>query len=214
MDVLDVMGSQGVNDESVERRLAYGEGRQALVDAAIKIVARDGMPRLTYRSLTAEAGVSQGSLRHHFPHLISVLEAALESCLDVSKAYMLLPKTDLNGLFANLAQMMNDRPEIPCFLVEVYTVGRHTPELLEIIQRHQDSYRERVEHSLVSLGLQVDLELVDTVLAMGDGLMYQRVIFGEQHEPALRRQVEGFQKLLLSQLFRERVESLGQKLNT
>lgn len=163
------------------------------------------MPRLTYRSLTAEAGVSQGSLRHHFPHLIGVLEAALENCLDVSRTYMSRPKKDLHGLLANLAIMMGERPEIPRFLTEVYLVARHTPEMLEIVQRHQEGYRERVQNALTELGLVVDIELVDTALAMGDGLMYQRVIFGEQHEAATRRQVAGFQKLLLSQLFKERV---------
>lgn len=200
------------SDDGAARRPGYGEGRQALVDAAIRLVAREGVPKLTYRSLTAEAGVSQGSLRHHFPHLIGVLEAALESCLDVSRAYMAQPNEQLQGLLAHTARLMHDRPEIPAFLAEVYIVARHTPELLEIVRRHQQHYRDRVEAALAVVGLTVDDALVDAVLAMGDGLMYQRVIFGEGHEETTRRQVAGSQRLLMALLFKERVGDIGRHM--
>ncbi len=195
------------------RRLPYGEGRQALVNAAIKLVAREGMPRLTYRSLTAEAGVSQGSLRHHFPHLIGVLEAALESCLDVSKSYLARPKRQGDELLGHMIQMMHERPEIPAFLTEVYVFARHTPELLEIVQRHQTSYRNRVRVSLEAAGLSVDDELIDAVLAIGDGLMYQRVIFGPSHAEVTERQVSGAQRLLMALLFKEQVGAISKHLS-
>lgn len=201
-----------MNDDTAARRLPYGEGRQALVDAAIRLVAREGMPRLTYRSLTAEAGVSQGSLRHHFPNLIAVLEAALESCLDVSRSYIARPQGPLEALLAHMARMMRERPEIPAFLTEVYMVARHTPELLEIVQRQQQNYRDSVRRSLEAVGVAADDELVDVVLAIGDGLMYQRVIFGPDHEPVTARQVSGSQRLLLALLFRQRVSALGEQL--
>lgn len=206
------VGSLNVDDDKSSRRLPYGEGRQALVNAAIKLVAREGLPRLTYRSLTAEAGVTQGSLRHHFPHLIGVLEAALESCLDVSNSYLARPKRQVDELLGHMIQMMHEQPEIPAFLAEVYIEARHAPELLEIVQRHQANYRNRVRISLEAAGLAVDDEVIDVVLAIGDGMMYQRVIFGHAHEEVTQRQVSGTQRLLLALLFKEQVGAISKHL--
>ncbi|WP_416979825.1 TetR family transcriptional regulator [Streptomyces sp. T028] len=49
-----------------DTRLGYGEGRDALLIAAVRVVARDGLRKLTYRAVAAEAGVTHGLVAHHF----------------------------------------------------------------------------------------------------------------------------------------------------
>ncbi|MFE4582354.1 hypothetical protein ACFRKC_42725, partial [Streptomyces chartreusis] len=38
------------------RRMNYGEGREALLNAAVRVVARGGLRKLTYRAVAQEAG--------------------------------------------------------------------------------------------------------------------------------------------------------------
>jgi hypothetical protein len=143
---------------------------------------------------------------------VAVLEAALESCLEISRSYLERPRTDVAEVLSHLVQMTRERPEVPAFLTEVYVFARHAPELLDIVQRQQNSYRQRVRASLESTGLKGDDDLIEVVLAIGDGLMYQRVIFGEGHTNATEAQPRGAQRQLMALLFQQRVGSLSQEL--
>src|SRR3546814_17596939 len=66
---------------------AYGEGRQALIRTAVRLVAREGLGKLTYRSLAADAGVTVGAVQHNFRSMNDVLESALEFCMEKSREH-------------------------------------------------------------------------------------------------------------------------------
>ncbi len=190
------MRSESVSASEESARLPYGHGRQALVEAAVRLVARDGLSKLTYRSVTAEAGVSQGSLRHHFPNLLALLEAALEWCVEQSQTYMAeVPRVE--DLLMHFTAMMDEIPDLPVFLTEVYVSSRTNPGLAAIVRRNQDVYRARVRSVLIEAGVAGDIdELVDAVVAMGDGILYQRVVFGSDWAEITDRQVAGSRRLL------------------
>lgn len=59
-------------------RLSVGERRQILVEAAIRVVARDGVAAATTRAIVAEAGVSLASLHYAFASLDDLLSTAIE----------------------------------------------------------------------------------------------------------------------------------------
>src|SRR5438132_3593131 len=59
------------------RKPRYGEGRQALLDAAVQVVGRSGLRGLTYRAVAAEAGVTQGLVAHHFGSRDRLIHEAL-----------------------------------------------------------------------------------------------------------------------------------------
>ena len=48
------------------RRVEYGTGRQEVLEAAIHVVATQGLRGLTFRSVAAEAGVTHGAVQYHF----------------------------------------------------------------------------------------------------------------------------------------------------
>jgi len=52
--------------------------RKAALEAARKIIARDGPARLTLDSIAKEAGISKGGLMHQFPSKHAVLKALIE----------------------------------------------------------------------------------------------------------------------------------------
>jgi AcrR family transcriptional regulator len=177
-------------------RLPYGQGKQALLEATVRLVAREGLTKLTYRSVTTEAGVTQGSLRHHFPNLLALLEAALEWCVEISQSYIPnLPKVD--ELLDHFPKMLDDNPDLPGFLTEIFVASRNSPGLSALVRRNQDVYRTRVRAVLSEAGLGDDIdEIVDVVVAMGDGIVYQRVVFGPEWSAVTDRQVAGSRQLL------------------
>ncbi|HET7326424.1 MAG TPA: TetR/AcrR family transcriptional regulator [Nocardioidaceae bacterium] len=55
--------------------------RERVVEAAISIAARDGVPALTLDAVAAEAGVSKGGLLYHFASKEALLAGMVESAL-------------------------------------------------------------------------------------------------------------------------------------
>jgi AcrR family transcriptional regulator len=47
-------------------RPARGDGRRALLEAVVRVVARHGLDALTYRAVAKEAGVTHGLVSYHF----------------------------------------------------------------------------------------------------------------------------------------------------
>lgn len=52
--------------------------RQAVIQAALTIIARDGPGRLTFDAIARESGLSKGGVMHQFPTKVDVLKALLE----------------------------------------------------------------------------------------------------------------------------------------
>jgi AcrR family transcriptional regulator len=52
--------------------------RQAVIQAALAIIARDGPGKLTFDAIARESGISKGGVMHQFPSKVDVLKALLE----------------------------------------------------------------------------------------------------------------------------------------
>ncbi|GIG37275.1 TetR/AcrR family transcriptional regulator [Cellulomonas pakistanensis] len=57
--------------------MAVGRRRAELVDAAVRVIARDGVAAATTRAVVAEAGMSLASLHYAFPSREHLLEAVI-----------------------------------------------------------------------------------------------------------------------------------------
>ena len=68
--------------QAVVARRTQAERREAtrtkLIEAAVHIIATEGLSAATTRRISDEAGVSQGAQTHHFPQRIDLLAAAME----------------------------------------------------------------------------------------------------------------------------------------
>ena len=60
--------------------------RRALIDAAVRILSRDGWDKFSLDAVAAEAGVSKGGLLHHFRTKQALLEGTLGHLFDVFRA--------------------------------------------------------------------------------------------------------------------------------
>jgi DNA-binding transcriptional regulator YbjK len=75
-------GSAGSESEAlrtVGARGAYARGREReekLLDALLRIVAREGLSAVSHRSVAAEAGIPTGSVSYYFPKRIDLVRGA------------------------------------------------------------------------------------------------------------------------------------------
>jgi DNA-binding transcriptional regulator YbjK len=161
-------------------RVAYGTGRQALLEAAIRVVAAEGLRGLTYRSVAAEAGVSHASVRYHFGDWSTMLEEALTYCLDRSAADSVLASTgpDFAGFAEALVEVVSRDPDVQAFQYELHLEARRRPELRRLMARVNESYRELVLRELARNGLD-DPDLAETVYMTLDGLVLHQTVFGD-----------------------------------
>ncbi|CAN5176567.1 TetR/AcrR family transcriptional regulator [soil metagenome] len=60
--------------------------RDALIDAAVIVVAREGLEAASVKRIAAEAGVTPGLLHYHFPTKEALLEAGLRRAMDAYRA--------------------------------------------------------------------------------------------------------------------------------
>ncbi|MBR0650236.1 TetR/AcrR family transcriptional regulator [Roseomonas terrae] len=66
----------------VKRSVGRPSLRPQLLDAALDLIAEDGVGALTYEALSVRTGVSKGGLLYHFPSKDALLDALTERLVD------------------------------------------------------------------------------------------------------------------------------------
>src|SRR3954453_8190407 len=186
------------------KRPPRGDGRVALLEAAIRVGAHRGLRGLTIRSVAAEAGVSHGLVRHHFGSREQLVDEAPEHPApmwgssggpaagpgDAARLSMstgdLEPGTGDPADFSRaLEDIVAEKPDVQAFQYEMAMEARRRPELLATNHAVYEQYRQATQRELVRMGLADDPALAHAVFAMLDGLVFQNVLFGNPVEPAI-----------------------------
>jgi DNA-binding transcriptional regulator YbjK len=154
-----------------------GEGREALLRAVLRAVAKHGFAGLTYRAVAAEAGVTHGLVSYHFGSLDAMISEAL--VLAAEEAIRDSQLSSADGFAARLSELVNDQAEAQSYQFELTFEARRRPELARHVQALYENYYAVIEHSLQSLGLPVDRALTRLVFAALDGLVLQQLIFAD-----------------------------------
>ncbi|MGJ5798851.1 TetR/AcrR family transcriptional regulator [Streptomyces europaeiscabiei] len=164
------------------KRLHYGEGREALLNAAVHVVARGGLRRLTYRAVAEKAEVTHGLVVHHFGSRDALVEEALahtiRKSLDTSS---LEPGTGKVADFSTrLSEMVTADPDTQAFQYELLLESRRRPELLPQIRELYDEYFDAARRELGRiLPAGADKALTRLVFAALDGLVLHQLVLGE-----------------------------------
>jgi TetR/AcrR family transcriptional regulator, regulator of biofilm formation and stress response len=155
----------------------YGEGRRALLAAAVHVVATRGLRHLTYRAVAQEAGVAHGLVAHHFGTRDALLAAALEFSLGNSVGSISAEpgSGDLDALFSGVVEMVQANPDDQAFQYELILEARRRPELRPQVEQVYATYREALRTELEAGGIEADDALVHLVFAAVDGLVFQQV---------------------------------------
>lgn len=179
-----VMSESAAQPEGREprRRMHYGEGREALLNAAVRVVARGGLRKLTYRAVAQEAGTTHGLVVHHFGSRDALIEAALTHAIRTSLSTSALePGTgEVADFSAGLSEMVTADPDIQAFQYELLLESRRRPELLPQIRALYEDYFDATGRELSRILPEgAGRALNRLVFAALDGLVLHQLVFGE-----------------------------------
>jgi AcrR family transcriptional regulator len=178
------------------QRVPHGEGREALMRATVKVVARDGLRGFTYRAVAREAGVANTLIAHHFGSAKNLLQATVEMAAEVSLEGELGAVTaDLESLGRSIGPAVARDPDLQVFQYEMLLAARHDPELRPVLERIYDTYRDGVRRELARMGFDEPGDsLARLVFALIDGLVLQQVLF--EDADATDRTLDRLRRLL------------------
>jgi AcrR family transcriptional regulator len=165
------------------KRVNYGTGREALLEAAVRVVARGGLRRLTYRAVAEEAGVTHGLVVHHFGSRDALIEEAVAHAIRSSLSSSALePGTgEVADFSVGLTDMVEAGPDLQAFQYELLLESRRRPELLAHLRSLYDEYFDATRRELTQmLPGPVDEGLSRMVFATLEGLVLHQLVFGER----------------------------------
>jgi DNA-binding transcriptional regulator YbjK len=144
------------------RRARGVASRDAIVDAAGRVVVTSGLAAVTHRAVAEEAGVSLARTTYHFPTIEALLRGVQRHLTDRFDARLLALISAARGRHASIVDVCCD------FLEEL--VGARRGELLATVELGVAAARRP--------------ELLDTGTRMGDGVVPIIMAFGADENRA------------------------------
>jgi DNA-binding transcriptional regulator YbjK len=180
-------------EESVDRR-------EALLEAAIRVVAQQGMRGLTHRAVEVEAGVPHGSTTYYFGTRRDLLVAlmtymrergqrAMEPIvqgLTLSLADRSKP-VDLDGIAEALVAFIDNSSEIELARYELQVTAARDPEMKQLMTENCDVFREMCLPIVIACGSQDPERDSHVVQAAVDGWMFDRLTHSHPHDDTIKR---------------------------
>ncbi|WP_051081385.1 MULTISPECIES: TetR/AcrR family transcriptional regulator [unclassified Arthrobacter] len=154
----------------------YGKGREALLRAAVDVVAQKGLRGLTYRAVAEAAGVNNSLVAHHFGSRDALIAAALQWASEQSiAASRLREAAEQEGSFTEaLLELLLEDPGLQVFQYEMILEARRRPELAGPVAELYENYVNALAEGLQAFGVQGDVRIVArTLFAALDGLVLQ-----------------------------------------
>ncbi|MFF7445167.1 MULTISPECIES: TetR/AcrR family transcriptional regulator [unclassified Streptomyces] len=167
------------------------ERRQRIIDAAIRVVGRQGLAGLSHRSAAAEADVPLGSTTYHFKTLDELMVAALRQANEgfakviASRGGLEDPDADLAAELAGwLGEWLaGDRTGVE-LEYELYLAALRRPALRPVAAEWAEDLAER-------LARRTDRVTARALVALMDGICLQVLLTGGEYDEAYAREVLG-----------------------
>ena len=158
-----------------------GEGRRALLEAIVRLVARDGLDGLTFRAVAREAGVTHGLATYHFGSREAMVAEALEWATEQSIEESRLDTHGgrLDDLAAELPSLIARDPETAAFQFALAVEGTRRRDLAAHVRALYDHYLQATRDSLDAAGVAADETTASVVFAAIDGLVLQQLIYDD-----------------------------------
>lgn len=182
--------------ERKRERPARGDGREALIRAIIRVVARDGVDGLTFRSVAEEAGVTHGLVHYHFGTREAMINESLSwAAQDAIDSAQVMPLgSGLEDFAPEVGSMIEADPGPSAFQFELALQGLRWPEVGEQVEMLYRHFIETFRSALLEAGVEADEDLARLVFAAVDGLSLQQLIFGDRQ--STDRAMERLRELL------------------
>jgi AcrR family transcriptional regulator len=141
-------------------RIPAGERRAALIDAGLRLIARDGLAHATTRAIVAEAGMSLASFHYAFESREAFLDELI-AVVVANEQQAVLPAPDAgpdggdlraileNGLLRYLDHLASD-PEHEQAMLELTQYALRSPERHPLAVAQYRRYAELAEQALAT----------------------------------------------------------------
>ncbi|MGW6459690.1 TetR/AcrR family transcriptional regulator [Streptomyces sp. NPDC055078] len=168
----------------------YDPGRrQRIIDAAIRVVGRDGIAGLSHRTVAAEADVPLGSTTYHFASLDELLTAALRQTNENFSSAVRYspgladPDTDIAGELARVigVWLSGERTAVE-LEYELYLAALRRPVLRPVAA-------EWTEKVVAALSQRTDPVTARALVALMDGICLQVLLTGEAYDEGYAREM-------------------------
>lgn len=188
----------GMNAPLTDGRLLKGERRRReLIEATLRVVARDGVAGVSHRAVAREAGLSPTAAAYHFRGIGELLTAALTRCMDESAGRMrrIAERAEGGGppsvpaLARQMAELFDD-PRMLLAEYELFLLAARRPELRAPTHRWLDTLADFARrHTDDPARVRVLVATVDGVLLQS--LLYDTPPTAAQFEAVLRAVLTG-----------------------
>ncbi|MEX2324841.1 MAG: TetR/AcrR family transcriptional regulator [Nitriliruptoraceae bacterium] len=185
---------------NVSERRRVDERRTQLVDAAITVLARDGLAGSTTRQITREAGLALGAFHYAFVSKSDLLRAVIEryadNIADVLRSTITTEIDDLTVFARHVLEgywsVIEDTPNLQLAQYELTVYALRQPELRDLAdlqyQRLADAVEQVLDHVPTISPGQQRTDFARFITATMDGLVLQYLIEGDK--AAARRRLD------------------------
>ncbi len=160
---------------------------QQIIDAAIRVLARQGYARTSLLEIAKEAGMSKGALHYHYPTKEALIHAVLETACNVVQARTLQAwspsdnpfealRKSLEELWATRVERTNEALVVADLLALSLYDESLRPKLAEFYELGAQQIRDYLEENLIAVGLEprIPLDILPRiVIGLLDGLVMQ-----------------------------------------
>ncbi len=160
---------------------------QQIIDAAIRVLARQGYARTSLLEIAKEAGMSKGALHYHYPTKEALIHAVLETACNVVQARTLQAwspsdnpfealRKSLEELWATRVERTNEALVVADLLALSLYDESLRPKLAEFYELGAKQIRDYLEENLIAVGLEprIPLDILPRiVIGLLDGLVMQ-----------------------------------------
>ncbi len=136
--------------------------RRQLIQATLRLIAREGVAGITHRAVAAESATSHGLATYHFGSIAALIRATMEYVGEANEAdqktwFPLMDQAVDGGalaalLAANAARRLVGNRRMGLALMELRLAAARDPALRPAVRRWGAGYTRRVEQDLARLG--------------------------------------------------------------
>ncbi|MFZ0226294.1 MAG: TetR family transcriptional regulator [Mycobacterium sp.] len=161
--------------------------RSAVLEAAIRLIARGGLQAVSHRAVEAEAGVSHGTTTYHFGTRQNIVDAVLEhlAARDMALAAATSPSPagtqgapDPGHAADRLAAVLSGDRDYALARYELMLEAARRPELLPSLMRWRLSFTAGAEEMLRQAGAASPRLAAHWLIAALDGLILDGMCTG------------------------------------
>ena len=163
---------------------------QQIIDAAIRVLARQGYAKTSLLDIAKEAGMSKGALHYHYPTKEALIHTVLETACNAVQARTMQSwspsdnpfaalRKSLEELWATRAERSDEALVVADLLALSLSDESLRPRLAEFYDLGAQQIRAYLEQNLMSLGLEprISLEILPRiVIGLLDGLVMQAFV--------------------------------------